>query len=143
MRVHGSQAYRKMGVTRERISRTLELREILLSIKTRFSLVNAAVEEHGTSGLVIEVFDYSNKVCADIVLLHGCPRSCMPNLVEGLLEVYEDMVEVLLVLEIFLAEDSCFLVLLPALKPACSSAMIFSACGFNLFSMIFSMTSLG
>ena len=26
----------------------------------------------------------------------------MPNLVEGLLEVYEDMVEVLLVLEIFL-----------------------------------------
>ena len=43
----------------------------------------------------------------------------MPNLVEGLLEVYEDMVEVLLVLEIFLAEDSCFLVLLPALKRAC------------------------
>ena len=35
-------------------------------------------------------------------------------------------------------------VVLPtALKPACSSAMIFSACGFNLFSMIFSMTLLG
>ena len=34
-------------------------------------------------------------------------------------------------------------VLLPALKPACSSAMIFSACVFNLFSMIFSMTLLG
>ena len=33
----------------------------------------------------------------------------------------------------------CSVVLLPALKPACSSAMIFSACGFNLFSMIFSM----
>ena len=31
------------------------------------------------------------------------------------------------------------MVLLPALKPACSSAMIFFACGFNLFSMIFSM----
>ena len=30
-------------------------------------------------------------------------------------------------------------VFLPALKPACSSAMTFSACGFNLFSMIFSM----
>ena len=27
------------------------------------------------------------------------------------------------------------MVLLPALKSACSSAMIFSACGFNLFSM--------
>ena len=30
----------------------------------------------------------------------------MLNPVEGLLEVYEDMVEVLLVLEIFLTEDS-------------------------------------
>ena len=31
-------------------------------------------------------------------------------------------------------------VLLPAPKPACSSVMIFSTCGFDLFSMIFSMT---
>ena len=30
----------------------------------------------------------------------------MPNPVEGLLEVYEDMVEVVLVLDIFLTEDS-------------------------------------
>ena len=30
--------------------------------------------------------------------------------------------------------------LLPALKPACSSVMIFFACGFSPFSMIFSMT---
>ena len=36
------------------------------------------------------------------VLLHGCHQSCMPNPVKGLLEVYEDVVEVLLVLEIFL-----------------------------------------
>ena len=43
MRVHDSQAYRKMDVTRERISRILELREILLSIKTGFSNVNVAV----------------------------------------------------------------------------------------------------
>ena len=42
MRVHDSQAYRKMDVTRERISRILELREIL-SFQTGFSLVNAAV----------------------------------------------------------------------------------------------------
>ena len=61
----------------------------------------AAVEEDGTSGLVIEVFDDFDKVCADVVL-HCCPQSCMPNPVEGLLEVYEDMVVVLLVLEIFL-----------------------------------------
>ena len=65
----------------------------------------AAVEEDGTSGLVTEVFDDLDMVCADVVLLHGCPQSCMPNPVEGLLEVYEDMVEVLLVLEIFLTED--------------------------------------
>ena len=43
VRVHNSQAYRKMDVTRERISRILELREILLSIQTGFSLVNAIV----------------------------------------------------------------------------------------------------
>ena len=43
MRVHDSHAYRKMDVTRERISRILELREILLSIQIGFSLVNAAV----------------------------------------------------------------------------------------------------
>ena len=58
----------------------------------------------------------------------------MLNPVEGLLEVYADMVEVLSVLDA---------VLFPALEPACSSAMIFSACGFNLFSMTFRMTLLG
>ena len=53
-----------------------------------------------------EVFDDLDKVCADVVLLRGCPQSCMPNPVEGLLEVYGDMVEVLPLLEKFLAEDS-------------------------------------
>ena len=43
MRVHDSQAYRKIIVTRERISCILELREILLSFQTDFNLVNAAV----------------------------------------------------------------------------------------------------
>ena len=36
MRVHDSQTYRKMDVTRERISRILELREILLSYAAVF-----------------------------------------------------------------------------------------------------------
>ena len=73
----------------------------------------------------------------------------MPNPVKGLLEVFEDMVEVSLMLEIFFTEDLyncrlkiCSVVLLPALRPACSSATIFSACGFNLFRMIISMTLL-
>ena len=65
-----------------------------------------AAEQDGTSGLVIEVFDDLDKVGAAVVLLHGCPQSCMSNPVEGLLEVYEDMVEVLLVLEIFLTENA-------------------------------------
>ena len=34
----------------------------------------AAVEEDGTSGFVIEVFDDSDKAGADVVLLHGCPQ---------------------------------------------------------------------
>ena len=43
MRVHGSKAYRKMDAIKERISRILELREIVLSFQTGFNLVNAAV----------------------------------------------------------------------------------------------------
>ena len=43
VRLHDSQACGKMDVTRERISRILELREILLSVQTGFSLVNAEV----------------------------------------------------------------------------------------------------
>ena len=42
VKVHDSQAYRKKDVTKERISRILELREIPLSFKTGFNLVNAA-----------------------------------------------------------------------------------------------------
>ena len=41
MRVHDSQAYRKLSVTRELIGRILELRETLLSFQTGFNLVNA------------------------------------------------------------------------------------------------------
>ena len=66
----------------------------------------ASVEEDGTFVLVIEVFDDLDKVCADVVLLHDCQQSCMPNPVDGLLEVYEDMLEVLLVLEIFLTKNA-------------------------------------
>ena len=44
----------------------------------------AAVEEDGTSGLAIEVFDDSDKAGADVVLFRGCPQSFMPNSIEGL-----------------------------------------------------------
>ena len=44
----------------------------------------AAVEEDGTSGLVIEVFDDMDKVCADVVLLQVCPQSCMPAFLKSM-----------------------------------------------------------
>ena len=78
-------------MTRECISRILELTEILPSFKTGFSLVNAAVEDDCTNGFVIMVFDESDQVAAGFVLLHCCPQSCMPNPVEGLLEVHEGL----------------------------------------------------
>ena len=40
-----------------------------------------------------EVFDDSDKVGTDVVLLHGYTQSCMPNPVEGLLEVSEGLEE--------------------------------------------------
>ena len=43
VRVHDSQAYKKMDVTRKRIRYILELREVLLSFQTGFNLDNAAV----------------------------------------------------------------------------------------------------
>ena len=42
MRVHDSLEYRKMDVTRELICRISELREMLLSFQTGFSLFNGA-----------------------------------------------------------------------------------------------------
>ena len=40
MRIHASQAYRKLNVTRGRIRNILELREILQSFQTGLNLVN-------------------------------------------------------------------------------------------------------
>ena len=79
--------------------------DIPVGLQLSFEPVSyAAVEEDCTGGLVIEVSDGLDTVGADVVLLNGSPQSCLTNRVKGLLEVYEDMVEVLLVLEIFLTE---------------------------------------
>ena len=72
----------------------------------------------------MEVFDDLDKVSAEVVLLHGCPQSCMPSPLEGLLQVYEDVVEVLLVLEIFLTENAQVEDLLCG-APSCSEACLF------------------
>ena len=89
-----------MILSRNRLKRVVE------SICCLETVSYVSVEDDGTSGLVIEVFDDLDKVCTDAILLPGCPQSCMPNPVDGLVEVYENMVEDLLVLEIFLTEDS-------------------------------------
>ena len=91
-----------MDVTRECVRRILKLREILLSFHSSCCLEPvsyAAVEKDGTSGLDIVFFNDLDKVCADVVLLRGCQQSRIPNPVEGFLEVYEDMVEVSMMLE--------------------------------------------
>ena len=67
------------------------------------------------------MFDDSNKVGTDGVLGHGCSQSCMPNPFEGLLGVHEDVIEVLLVLEVFLTKDSQVEDLLCG-APSCSEA---------------------
>ena len=68
MRVHDSQAHRKMDVTRERI---LELREILLSFQTGgFSLVNATV------------------VCAVLESISGFKPSQPQRIISGLKETF-------------------------------------------------------
>ena len=46
MRVHDSYAYRKMDVTRECISRTMELREMLLLFQTGFNLFIRSGQNH-------------------------------------------------------------------------------------------------
>ena len=43
VKVHASEAYRKMDVTRERISRILEMRQMLMSFQNYFNPVDAAV----------------------------------------------------------------------------------------------------
>ena len=77
VRVHDSQAYRKRNVTREHISRTFELREILLLFQTGFSLVSTAVvcailesiSSVEPSSIVTEL-RYFKPVCLKLLSIH-------------------------------------------------------------------------
>ena len=70
----------------------------------------------------------------------------MPDSVKGFFKISEDMVQILLMLEAFshriLRLKICSVVLLPALNPACSSAIISSAWGLSLFKITFNMALL-
>ena len=74
--------------------------------------------------LVVEAFYGSDQVVIDVIYPHGCPQSCMPNSVERLLEVHEDMVKALLVLQVFLTEYAMIENLLSC-APSCSEACLF------------------
>ena len=56
--------------------------------------------------LVVEAFYSFDQVVIDDIQPHGGPQSCMPNSVESLLEVHENMVEALLLFQVFLIEYS-------------------------------------
>ena len=64
-----------------------------------------------------------------------------------LFEIYEDMVQILLMLTVFFTQDSevenLFCGASPGSEPSCSSAIISSAWGFSLFNMTLSMALLG
>ena len=97
--------------------------------------------------LVVEAFYGSDQVIIDVMQPHGCPQSCMPNSVERLLEVHEDMVKALLVLQVFLTEYSKIEHLLSC-APSCFEACLFFfgdllSLWLQSFQKDFSMTLLG
>ena len=71
MRVHDSQAYRKIDVTRVHVSCILELRGILLSFPTGFSLVSAVLES--ISGLKPSLVVTEPKHSKPVIVSSLCP----------------------------------------------------------------------
>ena len=59
---------------------------------------NTAIEVDCAAGLLIEMFYHHDQVGADAAQFDCCPQSCVPNPVEGPLNICKDAVEVLLVL---------------------------------------------
>ena len=53
----------------------------------------------------MQIFNGSYAAGIDVVFPHSCPLGFVSYPVKSLLEVCEDMVEVLLMLQVFLAED--------------------------------------
>ena len=106
----------------------------------------SAVRVDCTNGLVTEVFDGSDEAGGDVVFLDGCPQRARQTLSKAFLKSLKIWKRSCWCWRYFsqriLRLKICSMVLLPALKPSYSSAMIFSAYTFILFS-IFSMTLLG
>ena len=77
-------------------------------------------------GLVIEVLYHSDQIDVDVVLPYSGPQCFMPYPVERLLEVHEDVIEVLLVLEVLLAQYPKFKDLLFCAAPWSEACLFLS-----------------
>ena len=53
----------------------------------------------------MQIFNGSYGAGIDVVFPHSCPYSFVLYPVKGLLEVYKEMVEILLMLQVFLAQN--------------------------------------
>ena len=56
-------------------------------------------------GLVIQIFNVAYDAGVDVVFPRSCPLGFVPYPAKGFLEGYEDVVEILLMLHVFLAEN--------------------------------------
>ena len=62
------------------------------------------IEVDCTSGLVVEVFNDLGQVSVDVIKPHSRPKGFMPYTVKRLFKIDKDVVEVLLMLEVPLAQ---------------------------------------
>ena len=106
-----------MIISRKMLKRVGESRHSSNSYCSSEPFSCAAIEQDCTLGLVIQIFNGSYDTGVDVVFPYSCSEGFVSYPVKGLLEVYEDMIEILLMLMRILRLNICSVVLLPALKP--------------------------
>ena len=75
-----------MILSRNKLKRVGESRDLCWTRTVVLNQYHNVVEKDCTGGLVIKVFDYTDRVGAVVVRLHGCPHGCMPNLLKAFLK---------------------------------------------------------
>ena len=69
-------------------------------------VTSVIVQVDGACGLLVELLYHFLKVVVDVILFYGGSQGSMPHFIKGLLEVNLNMVQVLLVLEVFLTDNT-------------------------------------
>ena len=90
------------------------------------SFSNVFVEVNDTACLAVEVPYDADGVNADIVVVHCCPECSMLHSIECLLQVYKYMIEILLMLEISLAQNPEVEYLFSCAASCSESCLLFS-----------------